>query len=200
MVSSNPFEHPDFVVGYEEWYDGAGRRADFLEKSLLNKLLTHFPESQSAPEIGCGTGHFTRWLASQRFEVTGLDISLPMLSAVRQRNGISYVHGDAHKLPFRDRAFDLSFLITTLEFVADPLCALTEAIRVARDGVILGVLNRWSLLTRGYRRSGKRVWQSARFFTPHELSSLVRTAAERSSHSRKGRVWKIVSGLPLQPA
>jgi hypothetical protein len=36
-------------------------------------------------------------------------------------------------------------LITTLEFLEHPLAALAEAVRVARQGFVLVVLNRWSL-------------------------------------------------------
>ncbi|MFQ5812084.1 MAG: 4Fe-4S binding protein [Anaerolineae bacterium] len=59
-------------------------------------------------------------------------------------------------------------LITTLEFVPDPVQALSEAIRVARHGLILGVLNRQSLLAWRRKRSGEPLWQEARFFTPVE--------------------------------
>ncbi len=100
-----------------------------------------------------------------------------MLAEAHRLDGLNYLEGDALNLPFADRAFDLSFLITTLEFVADPLRALTEAIRVSRQGLILGVLNRWSWLTLNYRRSRKPLWKAARFFGPWELSRLVRVAA-----------------------
>jgi SAM-dependent methyltransferase len=140
-------------------------------------MLAGFPHARSALEIGCGTGHFTRWLASRNLEVTGLDISAPMLAEARERDGLSYVEGDALALPFQERAFDLALLITTVEFVADSLRALTEAVRVARQGLILGVLNRWSLLARKYRASGKPLWRSARFLSPFELAGQVRQAA-----------------------
>lgn len=175
--SINPFDEPEVAARYEEWYTGPGRRADLLEKRLLGKLLVGFPHARTALEIGCGTGHFTRWLAAQGLEATGLDISAAMLGEARKLDGLSYVEGDALHLPFVDRSFDLALLITTLEFVADPLRALTEAIRVARQGLILGVLNSWSLLTLKYRRSGKPLWKAARFFGPRELARLVRRAA-----------------------
>jgi len=177
LPTVNPFDQPDVAAKYEDWYGGSGTRADFLEKRVLKKMLAAFPESRTALEIGCGTGHFTRWMATQRLTVTGLDISAAMLSEARKLNSVTYVDGDALDLPFAARAFDLTALITTLEFVADPLRALVEAVRVSRQGLILGVLNRWSLLARRYRASGKPVWQSARFFSPFELIGLVQKAA-----------------------
>jgi hypothetical protein len=35
----NPFTKPAFAADYETWYQGAGRRADQLEKELLMWLL-----------------------------------------------------------------------------------------------------------------------------------------------------------------
>jgi SAM-dependent methyltransferase len=178
-VVVNPFDDPEVASQYEDWYSRRGRRADELEKKLLGKLLVDFPRSRTALEIGCGTGHFTRWLASRSLEVTGLDISAAMLAEARRLNGMNSVLGDALELPFPDRAFDLAALITTLEFVTDAERALNEAVRVARHGLLLGVLNRWSLLALRHRRSGKPPWNSARFFGPWELARLVRTVAGR---------------------
>jgi SAM-dependent methyltransferase len=108
-------------------------------------------------------------------------------------NGLVYLRGDALDLPFIDRSFDLALLITTLEFVADSSRALAEAVRVARHGLILGVLNRWSLLTLRYRRSRKPLWKSARFFGPRELARLVRAAAGKRFQGLHWRttIWPI---------
>jgi hypothetical protein len=70
-------------------------------------------------------------------------------------------------------------LITTLEFVSEPILVLGEALRVARQGLILGVLNRQSVLGWQRRRGGGPVWQAARFFTPTEMAQLVHRAARR---------------------
>ena len=92
-------------------------------------------------------------------------------------------------------------LITTLEFVADPARVLVEAVRVARQGVLLGVLNRWSLEAARYRLSGKAMWRSARFFGPGELARLAREAAGRRTVAVVWRtsLWPIpgVRDLPL---
>jgi SAM-dependent methyltransferase len=173
----NPFADPALARRYEDWYSGKGRHADVLEKELLGKLLRGFPRARSVLEVGCGTGHFTRWMAERGLDAVGVDISAPMLDEARRLGAPCYLPGDAHALPFADRSYDITALITTLEFVADPARALAEAVRVARQGVLLGVLNRWSLLTMRYRYSGKAMWRSARFFGPGELSLLVRRAA-----------------------
>jgi SAM-dependent methyltransferase len=157
--------------------------------------------ARSVLEVGCGTGHFTRWMAERGLDAVGLDISEPMLNEARRRGGPEYLAGDALALPFAARSYDLTALITTLEFLADPARALAEAVRVARQGILLGVLNRRSLLALQYRLSGKPMWRSARFFDPWELARLVREAAGRRTGTVLWRttLWPIpgVRDLPL---
>lgn len=175
--AANPFDDPALASRYEDWYAGAGKDAGVLEKDLLGRLLRMFPDACSVLEVGCGTGHFTRWMAERGLEAVGLDVSEPMLNEARRRGGPRYMPGDALSLPIAERSYDLTALITTLEFLPDPGRALAEAVRVARQGVLLGVLNRWSLLTLRYRLSGKAMWRSARFLGPWELARMVRRAA-----------------------
>ena len=197
----NPFDDPALASRYEEWYGGEGRRADILEKGLLGKLLHLFPNARSVLEVGCGTGHFTRWMAERGLDAVGLDISERMLSEAHRLGGPRYLPGDAHSLPFADRSHDVTALITTLEFLPDPARALAEAVRVARQGVLLGVLNRWSLLALRYRLSGKAMWRSARFFGPWELAKMVREAAGQRTRTVLWRttLWPIpgMRDLPL---
>lgn len=197
----NPFDDPALASRYEAWYAGAGREADLLEKALLGNLLGLFPKARSVLEVGCGTGHFTRWMEKRGLEAVGLDISEPMLNEARRLGGPNYLLGNALSLPFTDRSYDVTALITTLEFVPDPARALCEAVRVARQGVLLGVLNRWSLLTLRYRLSGKAMWRPARFFGPGELARLARQAAGGRAKAIAWRttLWPIpgVSDLPL---
>ena len=201
LAPGNPFDDPALAARYEGWYGSEGRQADLLEKELLSKLVAAFRHARTVLEVGCGTGHFTRWLAEPKLRAVGLDISDTMLVEARRRDGIEYVRGDAQALPYADRTWDLVALITTLEFVPDPKRALAEAIRVARHGLLLGVLNRWSLLTWGYRRSGKPMWKSAHFFTPGELKRLVQKAGGKRLQGIRWRttLWPIpfLKDLPL---
>jgi len=132
--------------GYAEWYTTrGGRRVDRAERALLRWLLACFPDACTVVEIGCGTGHFAGWLAERAMRVAGLDRSPAMLREMhRNCPGVPVVLGDADHLPFRDGAVDLALFVTTLEFLDDPPKALAEAVRVARQGIVLVVLNRWS--------------------------------------------------------
>ncbi len=48
--------------------------------------------------------------------------------------GVSYVRGDALRLPFRDGMFDVVFAVDLIEHVSDEKVAIEEAIRVLRPG------------------------------------------------------------------
>jgi SAM-dependent methyltransferase len=166
---------------YEAWYETPqGRRADRLEKAVLGRLLESVPRASSVLEIGCGTGHFGRWLNRRERTVVGVDCSAPMLAQARALDGVLLVQGHALQLPFADDTFDVTALITTLEFLTSPRQALAEALRVARHGILLGVLNRWSLL--GLRRRWKGLlrpttYDAAHFYGVGELERLLRSVA-----------------------
>jgi ubiquinone/menaquinone biosynthesis C-methylase UbiE len=196
----NPFTRSQTPLSYEAWYETTGRRADRLEKALLKRLLACFPRADNLLEVGCGTGHFTRWFEELGLQTAGLGSSLPRLTEAIRLSCPLCVRGDALALPFLDDAFDLIALITTLEFVTDPVQALSEALRVSRQGVLLGVLNRQSLLGWQRKKEGGPIWDLARFFALAELTHLVRRAAagRRVEVVWRTTLWPIWPGaLPL---
>jgi ubiquinone/menaquinone biosynthesis C-methylase UbiE len=176
-AGANPFADPAIAARYENWYLQEGRRAERLEKKLLFRLLAQLRGARSLVEVGCGTGHFTRWFQALGLWSVGLDLSLAMLLEARRRAPLPWLRGDAAHLPFADRSFDVVALVTTLEFLPDPRRALAEAWRVARRGILLGVLNRRSPPGRRLARQTGPIWGSARLFTVRELRRLVRQAA-----------------------
>jgi len=170
------------AAGYTDWYTTRrGQRTECAERALLAWLLTHFPSARSVLEVGCGTGHFTGWLATRSLNVVGLDRSLAMLAEMRRRAvDIPAILSDAHCLPFGEGAIDLVAYVTALEFLEDPTRSLAEAVRVARQGVILVVLNRWSLggLSRRWgRQSRQPLLGQARDWSLAALRTLVRDSA-----------------------
>lgn len=69
---------------YEQWYEqGFGTFAARQEEALLHSQMQHFSGATSLLEVGCGTGHFTRWFARQGLHVTGLDASPAVLGWYR---------------------------------------------------------------------------------------------------------------------
>jgi SAM-dependent methyltransferase len=197
----HPFLDSRQVLQYASWYRGAGRRAVQHEKHLLRELLRDFRAPQSVLEIGCGTGYFSRWFDRLGYDVTGLDNSPAMLGVARAQGNLRYVEGDAQMLPFPSRSFDLAAFITAMEFTGNALRVLTEAVRIARHGLLLGVLNRKSLLVVRRKYLGGPYWSAAKFLSPGELVELTRQASGDRLHSLRWRttLWPLpmVRSLPL---
>ncbi|MBU0500841.1 MAG: class I SAM-dependent methyltransferase [Gammaproteobacteria bacterium] len=167
---------------YEAWYQTergnwiAGREFD-----LMRGVMGLRPGA-SLLDVGCGTGHFSRRFADWGLEVTGIDPDPITLDFARtQAGGVRYIRGTALNLPFPDHAFDYAIAVTSLCFIADPVAALREMWRVSRRGLVLGLLNRRSLLHRlkrdrgGYR--GAR-WDEAWEIEKHWLTALDPAPAE----------------------
>lgn len=167
---------------YENWYvTQRGRRVDQAERALLEWLLGQFPEAHSVLEVGCGTGHFTVWLAEKGLRVVGLDRAPAMLEESRKRYPkVPIVLGDAHRLPFPEAVVDLTVYVAALEFLDEPQVALVEGVRVARQGLVVLALNRWSLggLSRRWGPQARHsLLSQARDYTLASLESMVRKAA-----------------------
>jgi SAM-dependent methyltransferase len=174
---ANPFDDPGVAARYEDWYLGPGASADRLEKELLSKALETFPERKTLLDVGCGTGHFTRWFRDQGLATIGVDVSRTMLAEARHLGTSACALADASALPFADRSFDLVALVATLEFLPAPERALREAVRVARHGLVLGTFNRFSLYALRRRLRPGSVWRRARFYAPYEIRRLLAEAA-----------------------
>jgi ubiquinone/menaquinone biosynthesis C-methylase UbiE len=195
-MGSDPAAFDEGVAShYESWYETpAGRRADALEKAALRRLLQRFPDAHSVLEVGAGTGHFTRWLCNEGLVAMGLDVSRAMLQQAWELDGVTWVQGDACRLPFAQDAFDLVAFITTLEFLPCARRALFEALRLARRGLLLGVLNGCSPLGVKRRVTGffqSSVYDAAHFYSVTELKRLV--------WSLTGEEAQVVWETTLQP-
>jgi ubiquinone/menaquinone biosynthesis C-methylase UbiE len=145
------------------------------EYRLLREVLI-LPPGASVLDVGCGTGYFTRRLASDGFDVTGVDVSPEMIDTARSQRvaGESYMVGDARRLPFPGRHFDSCVAITSLCFIHEQEQALAEMVRVTRRRIVLGLLNRHSLLywQKG-RHGGRGAYHGARWHTARAARALL---------------------------
>jgi ubiquinone/menaquinone biosynthesis C-methylase UbiE len=171
----------NIVKTYESWYEGKYKRADVLEKTLLKKLLYALPETRSLLEVGCGTGHFTRWFKSLGLECFGLDLSHLMLREAKKlwADG-SFFGGESVHLPFRDGSFDVVVFIACMEYMPEPVKVLTEASRVARHGIIIGLMNKWSLPTvrriLQVKMGRNPFYETARFYSVLDMKRILKDA------------------------
>jgi len=171
----------DRVAGsYDRWYaDGRGAMYDRLEKNLIANFLPAKAEGKRLLEIGCGTGHWSRFFSQCGFEVTGLDISERIINTALQKGipNVSFHISDGHLLPFQDSSFDLTVAIPTLEFVRDAKVVLREMIRCTRKPgrIVLGMLNGISTVNRQKQRRGRpgNPYAAARLFSPVELRKFL---------------------------
>jgi len=178
--SASYFNFDEVANSYDSWYgDRRGAIYDRLEKKLIANFLATGTEGRKLLEIGCGTGHWSRFFSQLGFEVTGLDISEAMINIARQKNipNVSFHMGDGHLLPFQDSTFDLTAAITTLEFVRDAEVVLREMIRCTRKPgrILLGMLNGLSTVNRQKQRRGRpgNPYAAARLFSPVELRGFL---------------------------
>jgi ubiquinone/menaquinone biosynthesis C-methylase UbiE len=98
-------------------------------------------------EIGPGPGYFSpavaRHLARGRLEL--FDLQREMLAKARRRlrragsGNAGFTQGDGARLPYRDGAFDATFLVAVLGEVPDPPACAAEVARVLRPGGVLSV-------------------------------------------------------------
>ena len=173
MSSHLPFENKAITTDYEAWYFTKGQKAVSQEKSLIKQLLSNYERAQLILEVGCGTGYFSHWMENLGYMVYALDRSKAMIRQARINHYLDCMQGDAITLPFPPQSFDLVIMITSLEFISDPTRALSEAFRVTRQGLILGVINQHSLLGSRYRKKGGPIWSAATLYTPRELIQMV---------------------------
>jgi len=152
----------------------------FINKScqLMHDLLEPV-RHDSILDIGCGIGISLESLLKNHFDLTGIDPSPYMLDFAARRIGrrIQLDRGVAEELPYDDNSFNHALLINALEFTENPEKAVSEACRVAKDRLYIGVLNRYALLAIHRRCKGifqKSIYNRAVFFSLWEITALLR--------------------------
>jgi ubiquinone/menaquinone biosynthesis C-methylase UbiE len=179
---------------YDDWWLARGLYGkkrppgwDEERAELLERWIGELPSARTL-DVACGTGFLTQHL---RGEIVGLDQSDAMIEVARERlPDLSFVQGDALRLPFPDGSFDrvfTSYFYCHLE-KQDRTRFVAEASRVAAELVVVGsrlqpgeqaerwderVLNdgsRWRVFKRVFvpeelaRELGGRVLHESRYF------------------------------------
>ena len=147
---------------YEAWYHTSrGKWIAGIEWKLLLDLVQ--PKADTTLlDVGCGTGYFSRRFAEIGLNVTALDPNQAALAYAKQQGeGIHYLQANALSLPFSSDSFDYVSAITRLCFVGPQQQALQDMWRVVRRGLLLGVLNKHSLLY--WQKRNSRSYAGARW-------------------------------------
>lgn len=142
---------------YDDWFN----LHEDTYKSELGAVQALLPPGQGL-EIGVGTGRFAGPLGLK----FGVEPAQAM-AALAQIRGIQVIRGYAETLPIAGASFDFALMVTVLCFLADPLLALAEAVRVVKPSgwLIIGLIDPESPLGRSYEanRAQSRFFRQAIF-------------------------------------
>src|SRR4051794_18530940 len=117
-----------------------GERQDARAAELEREVVAFVTPSgdERALDSGTGSGALAFALAPHVREVVGVDIVPELLEQARERAerfpNVTFVEGDATKLPFDYGSFDLAGTLRTLHHIPRPELAMAELVRVTRPG------------------------------------------------------------------
>ncbi len=145
------YQETEVAEEYEEKrFSRGGRLIDRREKRAVLEALGPVDGTEIL-EIACGTGRFSVMLADHGADVTGLDISGPMLQQGREKarlagvaDHVEFMRGDAARLPFPDDSFDAVLAMRFFHLADTPGEFLKEMRRVSRDTVVFDTFNRYT--------------------------------------------------------
>ncbi|MDT5025075.1 MAG: hypothetical protein QOE61_1501 [Micromonosporaceae bacterium] len=145
MQSIANTQHTEAWNGHEgvHWAENADSY-DAMAAGINDPLFeaAGIDERDRVLDIGCGTGWPTREAArrASRGDVTGIDISAPMLArarAVAAEEGltnVTFVQGDAQVHPFPAASYDLAISRGGVMFFGDHVAAFTNIRQALRPG------------------------------------------------------------------
>jgi len=125
--------------------------------------FARFPDGRLL-DVGCGTGSLATAMA-RRGPSVGVDVSLPYLAyANHHGGGPRFAAGEASRLPFADGVFTGAAAQLVLNFVADPVAAVSEMRRVTRKGGVIAA-SVWDF--RGGLVYQRMLWDTAAGIDPN---------------------------------
>ena len=113
-----------------------GARRQTLYTAMLGSLQAQ-RQMGTLLDVGCGNGHFARWVRQYGWRVAALDSSDHLCRQARGFGTRNVVRGFAQNLPFPSRRFDVVTLWDVIDHLEEPIPALMEARRVLRPGGML---------------------------------------------------------------
>ncbi len=199
------FDFGPLAGEYDRWYDKpAGRFHDRQQKALVRSFLAPARPGERLLDVGCGTGHWSRFFASLGYSVVGVDISAEMIEVARANVSPPCVFeiADACNLPFDTDSFEVVAGMVILEFVSDAPGMLTEMFRCAAPSgrILIGTLNKIAPINQHRLDEDKEPYASGKLLSPRELRRLlepfghVRMAGTgEQSKKRAIRLWRLVN-------
>jgi ubiquinone/menaquinone biosynthesis C-methylase UbiE len=138
------------------------------------RFLQVIPSESTVLDAGCGEGTLSILLAKHGCTVTGVDLSEPNIVAAKEyaategvSDRVTFMVGDAERLPVADKSFDYVVSSHVLEHLPDFQQGVREIARVARKGAVTAIptcLNACALVLLG----GDKYWTVSRR-TPYAI-------------------------------
>lgn len=125
-------------------------------------------EPRSLLDVGCGAGRLLRAAGQRGIPATGVDRGSRPLEQLSEE-GLDVQEARAEELPFANDSFDWVTLRHVPHHLSDPAAAMTEALRVARVGVLVA-----------------EPWFDTS--VPSQAAALELDRFEKRQHRRAGRV------------
>lgn len=123
---------------------GARRRINEREQRAVTKIFAGLTDARSVVDVPSGAGRFARVLSAGR-KLIEIDVAFEILEYGLERSEnaglqVSFLQGDASKLPLPDRAVDCVFCNRLLHHIGSPKereAFLREFHRVARKYLVI---------------------------------------------------------------
>ena len=164
---------------YERWFlTPSGLYVDDKEKECVLAAM-RFKRESRVLNIGCGTGRYIEYFKALGINAHGVEPVAELAKAARQKAGVgagSVTETSYEQLPFEDGSFDSAVFITTFEFASDKVKALKEALRVAKEKVGIGFLNRNSLNNFFNVKARRAIYSESNQLTTEEIMAYIREA------------------------
>src|SRR6185503_8192762 len=133
MSDTEARQHALYAAVAHEYDDVFPRHVaeHYIDKrtGLIKNLL---PLGGLVLDVGCGTGQLGAAIASDGYDVFGVDLSASMVSKARARGLAGTFAAVTTALPFADGSFDLALTVATLHHLETPERVAVTAAEMGR--------------------------------------------------------------------
>lgn len=139
----------------------------FVRKSLLAYLGEI--NGRTVLDVGCGTGHFSQFLAGNN-RIVGIDISFEMVRNAMVR-GLSVAQSSGKKLPLAAGIFDLVIANNVIQSFREARDFIRELVRVVRPGgrILVSATNGQNLSLAFFRLAERKKYRHLGVYSADRL-------------------------------
>jgi SAM-dependent methyltransferase len=178
---------------------------DIITRSLARYHAVLGYTTGQVLDIGCGRGYGFDVLSAHSSSQTGVDISLPFLSAAqRTYRGVAFAQATGEHLPFRSGSFDTAIAFEVIEHLQDDKGFLEDLLRLVRPGGTVAISTPNRLVSSGASKKPLNPFH-VREYSIEEFEGLLQrvfsTVTLLGQHDRTGATAgqsKLVDRIPVE--